>query len=456
MNPVLVGKVLFPLHERHKGKTTFEWLRRLNVSQWWPSERLLEYQSARLRTLVRFAYDHSPYYRESFDRRGAAPAMLREVDDLRRLPTTTREILRERFDDLRARPYRRRVERLTTGGSTGAPVAFLADGLRHGFDEGARLRGHGWFGLRPGAREVVLWGSPIEAGGQGALKSVRDALLNSRLLSAFDMGEAALAGYAQAIVRYRPQKMFGYASALYLLARYCEAIRWSRPRDLKAIFATAEPLFDFQRKTIESAFQCAVAVEYGARDAGLLATECPAGGLHVPAEGIIVEIDAPDAEGVGEIVVTNLQSFAFPLIRYRTGDLGSLETGPCSCGRQLPRLRGVVGRRTDFLVLPDGRCLHALAVIYPLRDTPRLREFRMVQERMDRVVVQLVVEPDFSADDEADLRARVGIVLGGRVTIVVERLATLPTLPSGKFRYVISHVAEQRLDAMLSRAEARS
>jgi phenylacetate-CoA ligase len=456
MNASLVGKVLFPLHERLKGKTTFEWLRRLSVSQWWPSERLLEYQSTRLRTLLRFAYVHTPYYREAFDQYGVRLATVRGVADLHRLPMTTRDVLRERFDDLRARPYDRGVQRLTTGGSTGAPVAFLADGLRNGFDEGARLRGHGWFGVPPGAREVVLWGSPIDGGAQGPLKSLRDQLLNSRLLSAFDMSEAALAGYAREIARYRPQKMFGYASALYLLAQYCEAVRWQRPRGLKATFATAEPLFDFQRKTIESAFQCAVGVEYGARDAGLLATQCPDGGLHVPAEGIVVEIAGPDLDGVGEIVVTNLQSFAFPIIRYRTGDLGRLETGSCSCGRHLPRLRGVVGRRTDFVVLPDGRCLHALAIIYPLRDTPRLREFRVTQEAVDRVVVQIVVDAHFSADDAADLRARLAIVLGGAVTIVIERLAAIPALPSGKFRYVISRVAEQRLDAMLSRAGAGS
>ena len=151
MNETLAGRLFFPLHERLKGKTTFAWLDRLDVSQWWPAARLLEYQGARLQALLRFAYDHSPYYRQSFDHAGVTPAAVRDVSELRRVPMTTRDILRDRFDDLRARPYHRRVQRHTTGGSTGTPVAFLTDGLRHGFDEGVRLRAHGWFGLRPAA-----------------------------------------------------------------------------------------------------------------------------------------------------------------------------------------------------------------------------------------------------------------------------------------------------------------
>src|SRR6185437_1041049 len=97
-------------------------------------------------------------------------------------------------------------------------------------------------------------------------------------------------------------------------------------------------LYDFQRRLVEKVFNCAVAMEYGARDAGLLANECPNGGFHIPAEGVLIEIDAPDSTGLGEIVVTNLYSKAMPIIRYRTGDVGRLLGGACSCGRGLPRL----------------------------------------------------------------------------------------------------------------------
>ncbi len=121
-----------------------------------------------------------------------------------------------------------------------------------GIDLAARHRAHRWFGAEPGAREIVLWGSPIELGRQSRIRSLRDWLLNSRLLSAFDLGEAALARYTSSIDQYRPEVMYGYASAFYVLARYLERVGWRRRFPLKAIFTTAETLLDFQRQTIES------------------------------------------------------------------------------------------------------------------------------------------------------------------------------------------------------------
>jgi phenylacetate-CoA ligase len=451
MIPVgVVGRLLFPLHERLKGKPTFEWLRRLERTQWLPADRLRAYQADRLQALITYACERVPYYQELFSAHGLAPSTIKGPDDLHQVPPMTRALLREHFDRLCARPLPRRVQRMATGGSTGAPVTILVDMQRMGFTEGARLRAHRWFGLPPGVPEVVLWASPIEVRQQDRLRSLRDKLLNSRLLSAFDLGEPALKRYAAYISRVEPHKMYGYASALYLLARYAEAVGWRPPASLRAVFATAEPLFDFQRATIEAAFRCRVATEYGARDGGLIANECPARGLHIPIEGMHVEILGDRGDGVGEIVVTVLDSFAFPIIRYRTGDLGSLTEDVCPCGRTLPRLRAVEGRRTDFLVTPDGRCVHALAIIYPLRESPRLRQFRVVQDTVDHVTVMVVTEPSFSTVDEGLLRRRIGAALGDGVAIDVMRVEEIDPTPSGKFRYVTSRVADAYIETMLA------
>jgi phenylacetate-CoA ligase len=306
-----------------------------------------------------------------------------------------------------------------------------------------------------GSPEIALWGSPIETGKQDTVRNLRDRLLNSLLLSAFDLGEAALARHAQALLRFRPRKLFGYASALYLLAGYIERkLAAPRPSGLRVVFTTAEPLYDFQRATIQSVFGCPAAVEYGCRDAGLIANECPAGGLHVPSEGITVETlpeDGSDADGRGEIVVTNAYSFAMPMIRYRTGDIGSLATGACGCGRNLPRLGAVEGRRTDFLVTPEGRVMHALAAIYVLRELPGLRQFQVVQECADLVRVSLVTEPGFTRDTSEQAAAGLKRLLGHGVTVDVQVVSEIPPAASGKHRYVISKVADQQMESLQGR-----
>ena len=451
MHPFLARQFVFPLQECLKGKRTHALLDELEKSQWLPPGRVQDLQFVRLKSHLEFAYQHVPYYRQLFDEQDTRPDRIKDFTDFRRIPCLTRESLRQQFESLRASAPIRGVQKLSTGGSTGSPVAVLVDPLRNSFIDAARLRSHRWFGADMGVREVVLWGSPIEITRQDYIRYVRDRLLNSRLLSAFDLGEINLANYSEIIVQYRPVKMYGYASALYLLARYFQETKQTPPRSLKAIFATAEPLFDFQRETIQEVFEVKVSVEYGARDAGLMANECPNGGLHVPAEGMVVEIDRSGEDALGEIVVTSLFSRAMPIIRYRTGDIGELASGPCSCGRGLPWLKKVEGRQTDFLVAADGRILHALAIIYILREMTAVREFQVIQETFDRVVILLVAEDSFSKKDESSIVQKVRKLLGEEVEVVVDRTTEIPRPPSGKFRYVVSHVAEAYMEQMRRR-----
>ena len=320
---------------------------------------------------------------------------------------------------------------------------------RMGFGEAVRLRAHRWFGLQPGAREVCLWGSPIELTRQDRWREIRDRLINSRVVSAFHMSEAQMAAYAALLSQFRPEKIVAYAHAMYVFARYLAGTGWRPPGALKAVFTTAEMLFDFQRTLIQETLDTRVAVEYGARDAGLMANECPRGGLHVAAEGIILEIDGAGPDGLGEIVTTNLYSTAMPIIRYRTGDLGELDPTPCPCGRTLPCLKRLEGRRIDFLVTPDGRIMHPQAVVFVLREVPSIREFQILQETLERLVVRIVPADGFSETTRDGILAKVRRVVGDGVTVEVELTDAIAPSASGKHRFVVSKVADEFLDRVL-------
>jgi phenylacetate-CoA ligase len=453
MHPTLVNRMIFPLHERLKGKTTHAKLAELERTQWLAPAALRELQLERLRRHLAWAYREVPYYARLLDEHGLTPARVQSFEDFARIPLLTKDVLRERLKDLQPRTPLRGVQRLSTGGSTGAPVTVFVDRERAAFTDAARLRAHRWFGADMGVREIVLWGSPIELGRQDRLRSARDWLLNSRLLSAFDLGEPALARYAAEVRAYRPQKLYGYASALALLAGYLDRTGGLPRADApKAVFTTAEPLYDFQRAAIAAAFHCPVATEYGCRDGGLVALECPLGGLHIAAEGMHVEVlpSAPGEAG-GELVLTNLESYALPIIRYRSGDVGALEPTPCPCGRGLPRLARVEGRRTDFLVTPSGKLMHALAAIYVLREVPGVREFQVVQERLDHVRVRVVPAGELSVAARASIVERLGGLFEGRARVEVETAESVSSA-SGKHRYVISHVADAHVSALVGAA----
>lgn len=440
-----VSGVLFPLHERLKHHDTVAIRRRLEDSQWWSRDRLAQLQLERLRALLRHAQQHVPYYRELFARCAFDPAAVAGLADLQRLPFLGKPEIRASTEALKADDAAG-LARFNTGGSSGEPLIFFIGDQRVSHDVAAKWRATRWWGVDIGDPEIVVWGSPIELTAQDRVRALRDRLLRTELLPAFEMSAAKLDGFVARIRARRPKMLFGYPSALSHIAQHAEK-RGIRMDDLgiAVAFCTSERLYDHQRAAIERIFGCPVANGYGSRDAGFIAHQCPAGGMHLTAEDVIVEI--VDAGGTvlppgqaGEIVVTHLATGDFPFIRYRTGDVAAMDTALCACGRGLPMLREIQGRATDFVVARDGTVMHGLALIYILRDLPQVAGFRIVQESLELTRVQVVPGAGFDAEIVGRIERGLGARLGEGVRIAVEQVERIEPEKSGKYRYVLSKV----------------
>jgi len=445
----LAAGLLFPLHERLKKHDTVAVRRALEESQWWPADRLAQLQLDRLRTLLVEVGRHVPYYRELFGRLGFEPDALRSLADLQRLPLLTKADIRRGGDGFRheqAGP----LARHNTGGSSGEPLIFYIGKERVSHDVAAKWRATRWWGVDIGDPETVVWGSPIELGAQDRVRAVRDKLLRTRLLPAFQMSEARLDGFVAAIRAQRPRMLFGYPSALSHIARHARQ-RGVALNDLgiRVAFVTSERLYDEQRADIEQVFGCPVANGYGGRDAGFIAHQCPKGGMHITAEDIVVELIGPDGRPVpdgtsGEIVVTHLATRDFPFIRYRTGDMAVRSTATCACGRGLPMLAEIQGRSTDFVLAQDGTVMHGLALIYVLRDLPGVSGFKVVQHSLERTEVQVVRGSGWIEGHRDTIAAGVRARLGQGVQVELTYVDAIAPEKSGKHRYVISHAVASR------------
>ena len=441
----LCSSVLFPMQERLKGHDSVGMLRELERTQWRAPGEIETVQLERLRTFLQSVGWHVPYYRELFRRHGFDPARIDSAADLRVLPFLDKGTIRANVEALKSDAAGKLV-RYNTGGSSGEPLVFYMGMGRVSHDVAAKWRATRWWGVDIGDPEVVLWGSPVELGKQDRVKALRDRLLRSHLLPAFEMSDERMGRYLDAIARIRPKMLFGYASALALLATHAER----RGRVLsdcgaKVAFATGETLYPGQRGVIERVFGAPVANGYGSRDAGFIAHQCPQGSLHLSAEHILVELvdeaGRPVAPGErGEIVTTHLATGDFPFVRYRTGDVAVLGTEPCTCGRGLPVLREVFGRSTDFVRTRAGNTMHALALIYELRDRPSVRAFKLTQEADYSLDLQVVVSPEFTAEVEASIRAGIMARMGGDAALIIRRVTAIPPDKSGKYRYVVSRV----------------
>ena len=448
----ICSKLLFPLHERLKHHDSVRRLRELEVSQWWTAAHHAEARFRRMREFLGVVGMRIPYYRQAFAERGFIPDRMQTADELARLPFLTKALIRTNSDRMMD-PAVAGLRRYNTGGSSGEPLVFYIGRDRRSHDVAAKWRATRWWGVDIGDPEVVVWGSPIELTSQDRLREWRDRAFRSELLPAFDMSPTKLDEFVARIRMRRPRMLFGYPSSLAVIARRAEKSGIAmNGLGIRVAFVTSECLYDDQRAAIERVFGCPVANGYGGRDAGFIAHQCPAGGMHVSAEDLVVEIIGPDGQPVGagepgEIVVTHLATTGFPFIRYRTGDIGVLDEKPCACGRGLPLLREVQGRATDFVVARDGTVMHGLALIYVIRDLPGIEAFRIVQESLERTRVEVVpvgpLDPSIVRRIESGLRQR----LGSSVEVVVETVDAISRERSGKFRYVQSRVARPAMAA---------
>lgn len=456
MNRLLAGRLFWSLTERLRRRDTMRRLGRLRRTQNASVEELHHLRQSKLRQLLQLAEQHCPFYIERFRRAGLDPRDPHlDIEDLRRLPILTRDEISEHLEEMTwygcprggPLPY-------STGGSGGKALKFYFDRSRAAADQAARWRARGWWGVRPGDPEILLWGAPIELKTNDRLRQWRDSLLNQRILNAFEMSERTMAAYVQTIREWRPMCLYGYASSLALLARYALdngiAPGGLGSARLRAVFVTGEVLLEPDRMVIERVFGAPAAIEYGCRDGGLLAHACPAGTLHVPEENVIVELldegDRPVGPGgIGYVTVTHLEAFAMPIIRYRVGDLARAadESQRCSCGSTLASLAEVRGRLTDHIVRREGnhlRRMHALSLIYVLREAEGLRQFRIVQPDLDRLDVEVVADDRYSPQTEQDIRDGLHQRMGKQVDIRIHRLNRIEPTTSGKHTCVISHV----------------
>ena len=439
-----IEKLVYPLMRIRRGNQVLRYLKELKASEALPSGRLASLQREKLERLMDACVRRTSAYRiDDGKDDGTLPGRWKTVNLL------TRDIFRSHPEDYLARGVRRDdLIPAASGGSTDAPIKFFLDRFAVEHYEAARWRGLSWWGISPGSRSVMLWGSPVELS-QAAQKAYRQKekrLKNRVIISAHDLSEADLPQHLSFINRYRPEYFYGYATALYTFAQLMESGGLKLSFRPKAVVSTAETLFEFQREVIGRAFGCPVVNEYGAKDAGILAYECPSGGMHISCENVLIEVLHPvtfKPVPIGEkgmLVTTDLNNLSMPRLRYILGDLASLSADSCPCGRTLPLLGGLEGRLVDMLVARDGprgdKFVHCNALVRMAKSFPGVLRFQVVQHTLDKATLYLVPVAE-GQDRELDGFTESARMFLPGVDITPRIVDDIPSMASGKHRYAI-------------------
>jgi phenylacetate-CoA ligase len=428
-----------------KRRPIFRYLGNLERSQWWEPERLMALQLDALRRLLLHAAETCPYFTAEWRRRMLVPESLRSLDDFQRWPMLDREVVQANRESMRTTRPDIHVISKATGGSSGVPLQFYLDTGSYDRRMAAWHRGYAWAGAAPGTKQFYLWGVPL---GVGSLRTrwklhLYDALYRRIIASCFELSEATAQSFLDRLNRTRPDVIVAYTNPLYAFARILRE-RGLVPFSPKSIVVGAEKLHDFQRAEIEAVFRSKVFETYGSREFMLIGAECDRHtGLHLTSEHLIVEVldDAgepvPDG-GEGNVVITDLYNFAMPFIRYANGDRAVAGFDACTCGRGLPLLRKVVGRRLDVITTPDGRKIPGEFFPHLVKDFEAVRRFQVVQVAPDRITVQLVVNGDWRAAHESQLRQAIAAVTGPSVTLDLQRVDQIPLTAAGKLMVVVN------------------
>lgn len=425
----------------------------IDQTQWLPADTIEQRQVDQVRVLLEHCARHVPYYRRLWSGAGLVPAQVQTLADFRRWPVLSRRTYQEQFTDFIAEalpPGTSEVSRTHTSGTTGIPIEISQTPAVGLWWFTCYLRDLDWCGIDPRGRLAAIrpFGKPGDDLG-GLREGLARPTWNRQLDTLMETGPCHLMELLQEprrqlawLRQVDPDYLISYPSNLEFLASLAQEQGVRLPR-LRLIQATAETLTAEAQARIESAFGVPVKTTYSCCEAGYLASPCPEGhGLHVHAENVLLEVldesNQPCQPGqTGRVVLTPLHNLATPLVRYEIDDEATVGARPCPCGRGLPLLAAVLGKRRPLFRLPDGRWKNTAWLVRGLFDAAGFRQYQIIQRAADHLVFRLVPATGWTPDQEQRIRALAAEFLEGPARVEIQLVDRIELPTAGKLRDVI-------------------
>ncbi|PKP62050.1 capsular biosynthesis protein [Candidatus Atribacteria bacterium HGW-Atribacteria-1] len=442
----MLNKYIFKTSYLLKRPIIIRYYNEFNKNQWKSFGWLKNQQEIQLKNLINFVYRNVPYYSKLFNRIDITPSDINIIEDLERIPILTKQIIKENWQDFIPRNINQiKYINGSTGGSTGVPLKYRMS--NEDYERGVALlyQGFEYAGYKLGDKIAVIAGSSLIPTSKSEIKrKIQDFFLNTRHYSSFEMSEKNLFKYFYDVNKWKPDFLRGYPSSIYFFAKFIQDNNLKLNFQPKAIFTTAEKLFDKQRVLIEGIFKAKVFDNYGLNDGGISAFECNKHcGFHVSTERAILEIVDNKGKHVvnqnGKILATSLYNYALPFIRYDTGDLGIISALECSCGRKTPLIKKIMGRTTEFLKL--NNIVIGSPVLTVLMGKFDIEQYQIIQDNPSSIICKIIRGKTFKIEDENFIKKSFyGHV--GRINIKFDYVDSILPTKAGKHKFIINNLKE--------------
>lgn len=419
-------------------------------------EEFKERQFRHLSHLLDYSYKNIPYYRQilsetSIYHKGSIK--LQHIDQFSELPILTKDIIRSEGENMYVSSSVRKERGAytnTSGGSTGEPIKVIQD----------REYGRSASGLfafiksirtnNPYSDSVYLWGATRDLYGEknNIRGVVIDVLNNMKKFNSAKLTPENIRYFIDYINNKKPSLIVAYVNSIYEVALFAKANN-IKVVPQKAIHTGAGQLFDFMREAIESVFQTKVYNHYGGREMGAIATECSAfDGLHILGDAKYVEVVDEDGnskpeEEEGDILVTTLNNFSMPLIRYKVEDRGIMSTyKKCKCGIVYPKLSRVTGRISNNFRLADGGIVSGEYLTLTFNHVKGVINFQIKQVDYNFLEISIVTNQHYhKKQTEQHITQKMMKLFGTQLNIKFLYVTEIPTTASGKHLFTLSELS---------------
>ncbi|MFA5238676.1 MAG: hypothetical protein WC476_03065 [Phycisphaerae bacterium] len=426
-------------------RETVKYYHKLQKQQYFSVDELEHLNWQKRKQLLSYAYEKVPYYRRKFKDVGLHPEDIKNPEDYLKVPLLRKEDIRQNFNQIISEEAETKALRLsTTGGSTGEPLKVM-------FDKRVPLEALGWrlwswWGIQPYANEAsVMRRMPTERAHW--VNAIRWWPASKIKLDASSIKNQDIEKFLNEFNQMRPELLSGYAGAIDYVASFIEdnSLIVLHP---KAILVTSSPISDIQRKRIENVFHAPVYDQYGCGEVFWLAAQCQQRqALHMFYDARFIEFvddcgHVQPVDTMGNVVITDLENYFFPIIRYMNGDMGRALSGKCPCGINFPLMDKVKGRQTDLVKLPNGTCLAGDYLTTIFDNFPDAVKGFQVQQKCD-YSIKLLYIPNPAANGLSEVLGKVYNELiektESQVSITMEPVESI-SHDRGKLRYVVSEL----------------